>query len=553
MKRFLENKGAIASLALLYTGSLFAAEERPNIIFILTDDQPFQLLGANGHPVVKTPNLDKLAKEGVRFTNAHVSTAISTPSRTCMLTGRFERSHGVNFNSETSLSPEAWSECYPNVLRASGYYTGYVGKNHTPIGPDAYKTGLMEESYDYWYGGHEHLSFYPKTRHQIFKGAKSDTQIEVLVEGMMDFLNPNERSLAGALHFMGSRPKEQPFFLNVCFNLPHDAGTSTMKQLESDSELYKSAYRDVEMPLPENYIAKKDIKTPKLPAHVLRVEDRQTGYDWVDTPEALRERLIRQCQTVTGIDNLVGKLLAELKKQKIDKNTIIIFSSDHGVFSGQYGLGGKALCYELCTKVPLIIFDPRTKVAKADKVNDELVLSIDYAQTILEYAGTKAPASYQGKSLVPMMEGKEEKVRDYLFSENLWATPFGNPPCEAVQTKEWKYIRYYKNPMLSARTIETLRKQMNMPPNTVYRENNSFLQYRTYVEQRLNGEEPIYEELYNLKNDPWEAKNLIGEAQYKELVAKMRVECDKQLRYARGEGNPRVCITSPKHDKQTLK
>ena len=104
------------------------AQERPNIIFILTDDQPYSLLHCTGNELIETPNLDKLADEGVLFTNAHASSAISTPSRTCILTGKYERNHGVNFNSGTSLSAEGWAECYPNLLRENGYYTGYVGK-----------------------------------------------------------------------------------------------------------------------------------------------------------------------------------------------------------------------------------------------------------------------------------------------------------------------------------------------------------------------------------------------------------------------------------------
>ncbi|MFR9567011.1 MAG: sulfatase-like hydrolase/transferase, partial [Rikenellaceae bacterium] len=171
------------ALALSSTAAQAAQSERPNIIFILTDDQPYTLLGCTGHPVVKTPNIDKLANEGVLFHNAHVSSAISKPSRTCILTGRFERNHGVNFNSGTALSAEAWEECYPVVLRKSGYYTGYIGKNHTPVGEKGYKTGIMDKSFDYWYAGHEHLGFYPKERHAIFKEATATTQVEILQEG----------------------------------------------------------------------------------------------------------------------------------------------------------------------------------------------------------------------------------------------------------------------------------------------------------------------------------------------------------------------------------
>lgn len=544
------NRPSILTLAGLSALSVSAyAQERPNIIFVLTDDQPFSLLGCNGNEIVKTPNIDALAARGVRFTNAHVSSAISKPSRTCMLTGQFERSHGVNFNSGTALNEDAWYDCYPNVLRRSGYYTGYVGKNHTPIGPKGYDSGIMEESYDYWYGGHEHLGFYPKEKHDIFKGAKSNTQVEILEEGMADFLNPNERNLKGAVHFIDSRPKDQPFFLNICFNLPHGASTGTMRQKPTDPELYRIGYRDITIPLPEHYIAKADIVNPKLPADVLHVEDRQDGYNYVDTPETLQERNIREYEAVTGIDQLVGQLVDELEAQGIADNTIIIFTSDHGIFNGEYGLGGKSMCYEICTKVPMIIYDPTSK-GEQGVVNNELVLSIDLSKSILDYANVEEiPSTYQGETLVPMLAGKKESVRDYLFTENLWSTHFGNPRIESVQNKEWKYIRYFKNENMSADDKAKHFKEIGASWRAYYRTNmTDVLQYRIFVDASINGEKPVYEELYNLKDDPKEAINLIGFSKYDKLVEELRQECDVQVRKARGTGDPRVYVTVPDYE-----
>lgn len=519
------------------------AQERPNIIFVLTDDQPYSLLHCTGNELIQTPNLDKLAKDGVLFTNAHVSSAISTPSRTCIFTGRYERSHGVNFNSGTSLSEQGWAESYPCLLKKNGYYTGYVGKNHTPIGKKGYETGLMDKSYDYWYAGHEHLGFYPKEKHAIFKYAKSDTQVEVLQEGVLDFLNPNERNLKGALHFLDKRPKDKPFFLNVCFNLPHGAGTSTMKLKPTDPEIYRTLYRDKNIPLPNHYVAKADIKTPKLPASLLHASDRQHIYDYVDTPEKLRERNIREMEAVTGIDLLVGRLVQELKNQKLDKNTIIVFASDHGIFNGQFGLGGKSLCYEYCTHIPLIIYDPTLSKSVRSKDNNELVLTIDLSATFLDYANINKPKDYQGFSLRPMLAQKESKVRDYLYTENLWSTHFGNPRCESVQNKEWKYIRYYKNENLSAEQKLAHMKEVGLKPNTIYKTDlTDVLRYRIFVDAGLKGEKPVYEELFNLKNDPDETTNLANDSSLKNIMDTMRKEWSKAIKYARGTGNPKVDI-----------
>ncbi|SDF24225.1 sulfatase-like hydrolase/transferase [Cellulophaga baltica] len=121
--------------------TLLKAQERPNIVFILTDDQSYDLLGCTGNAVVQTPNIDKIAQEGILFTNAHVTSAICTPSRISILLSQYERKHGVNFNSGTSVSDTAWENSYPVILRNSGYYTGWVGKNHAPIGEGGYDSG----------------------------------------------------------------------------------------------------------------------------------------------------------------------------------------------------------------------------------------------------------------------------------------------------------------------------------------------------------------------------------------------------------------------------
>lgn len=217
------------------------SDQRPNFIFILTDDQSYSMMGCTGNQVVHTPQLDKLASEGILFTNAHITSAICTPSRVSILLSQFERKHGVNFNSGTSVAPEAWEDAYPIMMRKAGYYTGYVGKNHAPIGKGGYQSGLMEKSFDYWYAGHGHLKFYPKQVHDIFKHAQKDTQPEIIQEGALDFLD-NNHSLEGALHFLDKRPEDKPFSLSICFNLPHSAGTSSMRLLPEDSIVYRDLY-----------------------------------------------------------------------------------------------------------------------------------------------------------------------------------------------------------------------------------------------------------------------------------------------------------------------
>lgn len=534
-----------ALLVLCSLGNYYISEaqetKKPNFVFILTDDQSYGMMGCTGNPVVQTPQLDKLATEGILFTNAHVTSAICTPSRVSILLSQFERKHGVNFNSGTSIAPEAWEESYPVVMKNAGYYTGYVGKNHAPIGDGGYKSGLMEKSFDYWYAGHGHLRFYPKDVHNIFEHAKKNTQPEIIQEGALDFLDNNQR-LEGAIQFLDERPSEQPFCLSICFNLPHSASTSTMKSLPEDSIIYREMYRDMKIPLPEKYLAKAEIRQPRLPKEILHVQDRQTSYDFVDTPEKCKERYIRQYQAMTGIDGLLGNLRDKLKALNLHENTIIVFTSDHGLFMGQYGLGGKALCYETVTHVPMIIYNPLMQNNTKTKTSNALVQTIDIAPTLLAYAGIPIPPSYQGKNLQPLLDGKISNIHDYLFTENLWSTNFGNPRCESVQNKDWKYIRYYKNNNLSALKNREIAEDLDIPANKMLYgvHDNDIAVYRNYIESPQQGESPVYEELYHLSQDKEESTNLVKNDEYREVLNQMRGVWKQKIKIARGEGSPKV-------------
>ncbi|SFW66277.1 sulfatase-like hydrolase/transferase [Cellulophaga fucicola] len=527
---------------LLICTAFCKAQDKPNIVFILTDDQSYDLLGCTGNTIVQTPNIDKLADNGVLFTNAHVTSAICTPSRISILLSQFERKHGVNFNSGTSVSDVAWQNSYPVVMRNNGYYTGWVGKNHAPIGKGGYQSGLMEKSFDYWYAGHGHLGFYPKDNHAIFNDAIAFTQPEIINEGIDDFLDPNARKLKGALHFLENRPADKPFMLSINFNLPHGAGTNSMKLKDSDDDIYKTLYRDIAIPLPDNYIAKKDITSTKLPVSLFHTEDRQTGYNYVDTPATIKERYIRELQAMTGIDRLIGNLLQKLKALKLDKNTIIIFTSDHGLFGGQQGLGGKALCYEQTTHVPIIVFDPNATKKQRGLKSDALVQTIDIAPTMLAYADIKAPETFQGTDISDLIKDSKIEVRDYVYTENLWSTHFGNPRCESVQTKNWKYIRYYKNNNFSATKEIKYAKQIGIPINEMLysMHDPQIATYRDYIDSPLYGEQPVYEELYNLKEDSAELNNLAENLEYATVLDNLRTQWKVEITAARGTGKSQV-------------
>ena len=314
-----------------------------------------------------------------------------------------------------------------------------------------------------------------------------------------------------------------------------------MELKPTDGAIYRTLYRDIEIPLSPYYVAKKDIKTPKLPADLLLVENRQEGYNYVDTPKTAKERTIREYEAMTGIDRMVGQLRLQLKAQGIDQNTVIIFTSDHGLFSGEYGLGGKALCYEKTTHVPFIVFDPRN-AASQKKTSTAQVQSIDISPTMLSMAGIPIPVSFQGKDLSGILNGTQKEIRKYVFTENLWSTPFGNPRCEAVQTTDWKYIRYYKNDNFPANKLIETGKQLGIPQKDMLYaiHDNGVAVYRNYIESPINGELPVYEELYHLKTDPYELSNVIDEKKNAGILTELRNQWAVEIKNARGTEAPKV-------------
>jgi arylsulfatase A-like enzyme len=483
--------------------------KRPNIVVVLADDMRWDYLGAMGaNLIIQTPNLDKLAVEGTLFTNAFVTSAICTPSRTSILTGMYERKHGVTFGSNSVMTEEAWENTYPMLLRKSGYYTGWIGKNHTPVGRTeegmGYISGVMEASFDYWRAGHGHLGFYPKKNQDIFGDAKADNQIDIIQEAVDEFLSVEE-TLEPSKSFLRTRPKDQPFCLLINFNVPHSNSTNSMKQLPGDPALYRTGYRDKldQLALPANYIPYHSIQSPKLPVNVYNGE-YLPSYDWVKSKESLNENQIRTMETVTGIDQVVGKLIRELEEQGELDNTIIVFTSDHGILHGEFGLGGKTMLYDVDLKIPLVVYAPGLD---QQRVVEEMSLNIDLGPTLLDMAGVAIPEQMQGKSLKPLIENKEVPWRTDFFSENLFMEQ-NYPRTEAVRTKDWKYIRYFSKEKDQHHILSLVSPML--------------------------GEQPIYEELYDLKNDPNEEKNLAAQPDKQELLEQFRDRCAALLIEAKG-------------------
>lgn len=494
---------------------------RPNIIYILGDDQRAEYLGCMGHPMIETPNIDAMAEKGVLFKNAFCTSPLCTPSRCCHYLGQWERKHGVNFNSGSAISEEAWENSFPALLRKAGYFTGWVGKNHVPVGAGGYKSGCMESGFDYWYGNHHHTGFYPKEGpgREIYSNSRWHTQVEVFEEGVMNFLEPQKEFIESCSSPLPYRPTDKPFCLCVTFNLPHDRSTGYMQLRPEDDELYKSKYRDRinEFPLPRTYKAIGEITEPKLPAHVYNGIYLDC-YDYVKRPAYLRERMVRICQTITGVDRFIGHLRSKLEEMNLADNTILLFSTDHGIHHGEHGLGGKSLLYEEDLRIPLLLYDPRLPDSLQGKAREELVVVPDLAPTVLELCGVNPPDTVQGSSLIPLIRGRQPEWREDFFAEVLFDGQ-NYPRSECVRSCGWKYIRYFK------RSEDSRQKGWYRGTLDNYDD--------CLVSSVFDGEQPIYEELYNLKEDPYEEKNLAFLPEHTGQLGAMRarvVELGRRLK-----------------------
>ncbi len=501
------------------------SRDRPNVIYILGDDHRADYLNSVGHPVVRTPHLDRLAADGVLFANAFCTSPACTPSRTCHYLGQWERRHGVNFNSGSALSPSAWEMSFPMRMKEEGYYLGWVGKNHVPAGIGGYGSRYFEQVFDYWYGNHGHTGFYPKENPhggEIYRNATADTQIEVFEEATLDFLEPRNGFAEGCPVQLPRRPQDRPFCLCLTFNLPHGASTGTMQLRPSDDELYRGAYRDRqhEMPLPETYLPfHLEVEQPKIPRVVYNGK-RISQYDYVKTPTFLRERQVRTCQTITGMDRMIGNLRQELERLGLADNTLIFFSSDHGLHHGEHGLGGKCFLYEEDIRIPMIVFDPRSPQTARGQVRNELVVVPDLAPTVLELCGIEIPSTMHGSSMVPLLRGVEPEWRRDFFAENLFDGQ-NYPRSECVRTEEWKYVRYF-------RRTDNLDDRLEDTYGTKE-------EYLECLDSTLDGERPVHEELYHLRNDPYEKHNLAEDPACRSRLDAMRRRIGELGVAARGE------------------
>ena len=387
---------------------------RPNILFLLVDDQRNDTLGCAGHPIIKTPVIDSLAARGVRFRNAFVTTSICAASRASILTGLYERTHRYTFGTPP-LSPAHMAESYPALLRAAGYRTGFIGKYGVRT------EGEPEPSmFDF---------FKPHIGNPYFKKQPDGTL-------------RHETEVAGdrAVEFLEGNPKGKPFCLSISFCASHAADWD----LENHYPWPKAVdgmYEDVKIPSPR-------LSDPTIFANhpeFLKTSMNRKRYFWRwDTPEKYQKNMKAYFRMLSGIDRVIGRIRRELEQRGLADNTVIIYTADNGYYMGDRGFAGKWSHYEQSLRVPLIVYDPRLSKAKWGAVRDEMALNIDIPATMLQLAGIEILTQYQGHSLSPLLQGKHASGwRNDFFCEHLLDDP-DIPKWEGVRGERYVYARYFE-------------------------------------------------------------------------------------------------------------
>ena len=400
-------RGAAAALA---GAPLLRAQtpgKRPNLIFLLTDDQRWDTLGCMGNPIIKTPNVDAMAARGVMFTNGFVTTSICMTSRSSFFTGLYLRSHKIN-DFSTDFTEDQFSRIYPVLLREAGYRTGFIGK--WGVG-----NKLPKQRFDYFQGFPGQGHYFPK---------RPDTSVhltEVMGDQSLEFLR-------------GSTPK-QPFCLSVSFKAPHVQDQDPRQFLYAPSSA--GLYKDVEIPVPKTADPK---YISMLPVEVQRSEGRRRWAVRFSTPTLFQESVKSYYRLITEVDTVVGRIRDQLREMKADDNTVIVFAGDNGFYLAEHGLAGKWFMHEESIRVPILVYDPRLEKSQQGKRRSEMALNIDIAPTLLGLAGVRAPAM-QGRDLSRLIQGRSVPWRKEWFYEHLFQHDW-IPRTEGVRTESWKYTRY---------------------------------------------------------------------------------------------------------------
>lgn len=461
----LASAAIVASMLLWLTGSPLRAEDvaleklaptgksARNVVFILADDHRYDALGFLGHPFLKTPQLDRLARGGVHMKNAFVTTALCSPSRASILTGQYMHRHGVVDNNEP---PPPGTIYFPQYLQAAGYRTAFVGKWHMGGESDDPRPG-----FDRWVSFRGQGRYLPPPRGEILNvDGQRVPQKGYITDELTDY----------AVDWLDSLDGKQPFFLY----LSHKAVHSEFVPAERHKDLYVDA--TIELPA----AATTPLDDPGVPMWVKNQRNSWHGvehpyHSTLDVAKYYRD----YCRTLAGVDDSVGRVLDWLKSKELLDETLVIYMGDNGFLFGEHGLIDKRNAYEESMRVPMLVHCPA--LVEGGQTEEAVVANIDVASTVLEAAGLESPKRFDGESFVGLLTGERSRDswRKGLLYEYYWEWNFPHTPT----TLAFRGDRY------------------------------KFIQYLGVWDT---------DELFDLRSDPTESRNLIRDPEHRERVQQMR-------------------------------
>jgi N-acetylglucosamine-6-sulfatase len=386
-----------------------------NIVFILADDHRYDAMGFMGDPVVKTPNLDRLAREGVHLRNAFVTTSLCSPSRATILTGLYAHQHKVVDNN----SPVPPGTTYfPQYLQQAGYQTALMGKWH--MGND---DGGPQPGFDHWVSFRGQGTYLP-TPEGLNVDGKKVPQKGYISDELTDY----------ALDWLKARDKARPFFLYLSHKGVHQ------DFVPADRHKGTLATPRLQPPRSQTASPEQEARRPRW------VRDQRNSWHGADYPYNtkldLAEYFERYAETLRGVDDSVGRVLEYLGSEHLLDSTVVMYMGDNGFAFGEHGLIDKRTAYEESMRVPMLMQCP--ELFPGGRSVDQLVANLDVAPTLLAAAGLTPPAYMQGANLLPLAQGQSVPWRKELVYEYYWERNYPQTPTVfALRGDQYKFIRYY--------------------------------------------------------------------------------------------------------------
>jgi len=460
------------------TDGVYADERAPtgelqNVIFILTDDQRYDEIGFMNE-IIETPNMDRIAAEGVHFRNAFVTTSLCSPSRASILTGQYMHNHGVVDNNKP---PSADAVFFPQYLQEAGYETAFIGKWHMGEGAAAEKRiDDPQPGFDHWVSFPGQGNYYPVPRNggvnQLnINGVRVD-QKGYITDELTDY----------ALEWLQGRKSGEPFFLYFSHKAVHANF--------SPAERHADQYADKAVPVPSS-----QANTPENnEGKPMWVQNQRNSWHGVDFPYHssldVQSYKMQYHRALSAVDDSIGRLFDQLEQSGQLDDTVVILMGDNGFMFGEHGLIDKRNAYEESMRIPLLMRGP--SLAQGHTV-EEIVANIDIAPTILAMAGVESKEQFDGHSFYDIAMGNPvEDWRDELLYEYYWEFNYPSTPTTfALRTANFKFIQYHG--------IWDL------------------------------------DELYDMRNDPGEMNNLINDPRYLTVVGEMRDRLYERLANRKGE------------------